>query len=581
MLELARRARDLQGLPRARPGRADGFFRRLAREGPRLPEWSGELYLELHRGTYTSQARTKRDNRRAELALREAELFAALDLAAGGRYPAKELDRAWKLVLLNQFHDVLPGSAVARVYAENRGHYAEVFRAAAGATGAALRSLAARMDTAGPGRPVLVTNALSWPRGGVVELDAPAGPVAVRAESGAELPVQRAGRKLLVGARQVPAMGAAVWHLVPGRPARVFNSLKASPRLLENDLVRVRFDALGQIASVWDKRERRELVPAGARANVLELFEDRPRNWDAWDLDFSFGEGRRELSALESARVVERGPVRAAVRLVRRFGKSRIEQDVRLAAEGPVIEFATRADWRESRKLLKAAFPLAVHAETAAYEIQFGAVERPTHRNTSWDRARFEVPAHRWADLSEPGYGAGLLNDSKYGYDCRGNLLRLSLLRAPETPDPAADRGRHEFVYALYPHAGDWRAALTVRAGLELNAPLRAVEVPRSGRGGLGPSASFLSVTAANVVVEAVKRAERSDDLAVRLYEAHGARARCRLRLALPVAGARETDLLERPGRVLAVERLGGAAELALEFRPFEIKTVALRLGRR
>jgi len=277
--------------------------------------------------------------------------------------------------------------------------------------------------------------------------------------------------------------------------------------------------------------------------------------------------------------VVERGPVRAAVRLVRRFGRSRLVQDVRLAAGSPVIEFATRVDWHENRKLLKAAFPLEVHAEQASYEIQFGAVERPTHRSTAWDRARFEVSAHRWADLSEPGYGAALLNDGKYGYDCRRNVLRLSLLRAPVDPDPGADRGRHQFSYALYPHRGDWREALAVRAGLELNVPLRADPVARTGRGALGGSASFFSVDCANVVIEALKRAEDSDDLVVRLYEAHGARAACRLRAALPVRLARETDLLEHGGRRLAVARREGAAELRLSFRPFEIKTVVLRLG--
>jgi alpha-mannosidase len=277
--------------------------------------------------------------------------------------------------------------------------------------------------------------------------------------------------------------------------------------------------------------------------------------------------------------VVERGPVRAAVRLSRRFGRSRLTQEVRLSAGSPVIEFATRVSWREDRKLLKAAFPMDVVAERASYEIQFGAIERPTARNTGWERAKFEVPAHRWADLSEPGFGASLLNNCKYGYDCRGNVLRLSLLRAPTNPDPGADRGEHEFTYALYPHSGDWREGLSVRAGLELNVPLRASPAARGG-GPLGSSASFFSLDAANVVIEAVKRAERSDAVVLRLYEAHGARCPARLRTALPVSSARETDLLEAGGRVLRVARREGSAEIALRFRPFEIKTLVLRLKR-
>jgi alpha-mannosidase len=579
MLEFARRARNLEGLPRTRVERADSFFKRLAREGDRLPEWRGELYLELHRGTFTSQANTKRNNRKAELALREAEIFASLGMAAGASYPLEKLDRAWKLVLLNHFHDVLPGSSINEVYRVNAEQYAEVFAATEAVTSSSLRSLAARMDTRGPGKPLLVSNALSWARGGVVEIEAPGESLSVRSESGEELPVQKSGKKLLVGARELPAMGAAVWRLLPGRPGRSYNPLKVNARLLENDLVRVRFDARGLISSVFDKRAGREMVPRGARANLLQLFEDRPRQWDAWDVDLGFEESRRDLTKLESARVLERGPVRAAVRFSRRFGNSRLVQDVRLAAGSAVIEFATRVNWRENQKLLKAAFPIDVVADKAAYEIQFGALERATTRNTSWERARFEVPAHRWADLSEPGFGASLLNDCKYGYDCREDVLRLSLLRAPTNPDPEADRGEHQFVYALYPHAGDWREAGTVRAGLELNVPLR-VSSARRGRGELGASCSFFSLDCQNVIVEAVKRAEDSDAVVLRLYEAHGARARARLRIALPVSGARQTDLLERGGKRLRVSRVAGAADIVLDFKPFEIKTVVLSLKR-
>jgi len=579
MLEFAVRAGDLEGLPRTRVERTDRFFKRLEREGERLPEWSGELYFELHRGTFTSQAVTKRNNRKAELALREAEVFSSLAMAAGAPYPAEKLDAAWKLVLLNHFHDILPGSSINQVYSDNLPQYAEVFATTDKAVSTGLGNLARRMDTRGAGRPVLVSNALSWARGGVVEIDAPEGAAAVRSESGSELPAQKSGGKLLVEARELPAMGAAVWHVVPGRAGRAFNPLKVNPRLLENDLVRVRFDARGLISSIVEKSTGREVLPRGRRANLLQLFEDRPRYWDAWDIDPDFEESCRELTALESARVFERGPVRAAIRFERKFGKSRLVQDVRLAANSPVVEFATRVSWHEDRKLLKVAFPVDVVADKATYEIQFGALERPTSRGSRLDRAKFEVPAHRWADLSEPGFGASLLNDCKYGYDCSGNVLRLSLLRAPIDPDPVADRGDHEFVYAFYPHAGDWRKASSVRAGLELNVPLRVSNAARD-RGELGSSCSFFSVDAANVVVEAVKRAEDSDAIVLRLYEAHGDRARARLKTALPVASARETDLLERGGKLVRLRRKAGTVGLDLVFEPFEIKTVVLRLRR-
>jgi alpha-mannosidase len=581
MIEFAGRCGDLQGLPRTRNARIDEFFKRLERESADLPEWTGELYYEEHRGTYTSQARTKLQNRKSELGLREAEILSSLAHAAGRRkYPEKDLDRAWKLVLLNHFHDILPGSSIKEVYEDSDRQYAEVLKTIDRLSGTGLQDLARRMDRSGPGRPMIIFNSLSWARAGIVELDAPAGPVAIESESGEELLLQRSGKKLLVAAREVPSMGATVWRMLKRRPRRAGNSLKVSTRLLENDLVRVRFAANGQLSSVFDKLAKRELLPHGTRANVLQLFEDRPTGADAWNIDHGTLEAPHEITALESARVVERGPVRAGIRFVRRFGASRIEQDVRLAAGSAGIEFATRVSWHESEKLLKAAFPLDVQAERLSCEIQFGAIERPTTRNTSWERAQFEVCAHKWADLSEPDFGASLLNDCKYGYDCAGNVLRITLLKSASNPDPTADRGEHEFSYALLPHAGTWREALTVRAGFELNVPLRVLPAHR-GRGQLGRSHSFFSIDAPGVVIEAVKRAEKSGAVVLRLYEAHGTRARAMLRTSLPVRAAGETDLMEEQPQRLRVGRRDGAVEIALSFRPFEIKTLVLDNGAR
>ncbi|MHC4915465.1 MAG: alpha-mannosidase [Planctomycetota bacterium] len=577
MIEFAARCGDLQGLPKTRACRVDEFFRMLERNSSDLPTWTGELYYEEHRGTYTSQAKTKLQNRKSELGLRESEILASLAHAAGAKYPEEKLDRAWKLTLLNHFHDILPGSSIKEVYEDSDRQYAEVLATTEKITGAGLRSLAARLDRSGPGRPLVVFNPLGWARGGVVEIDAPKGPVAVESESGEELPVQRVGKRLLVAARELPSMGAAVWRAFKRRPRRRGGTLKVSTRLLENDLVRVRLDARGLLSSVFDKRSGRELLPRGERANVLQLFEDRPTGADAWNIDHGTLECAEEITALESARVVERGPVRVAVRLVRRFGKSRVEQDLRLAAGSAAVEFATRVSWRESEKLLKAAFPLDVHSERFSSEIQFGAVERPTTRNTSWERAKFEVCAHRWTDLSEPDFGASLLNDCKYGCDCDGNVLRITLLKAASNPDPTADRGEHEFAYALLPHAGTWREALTVRAGLEMNVPTRTLFAPR-GRGGLDRSHSFFSVDAGNVIIETVKRAERSDALTVRLYEAHGSRARVVLRTSLPVRSFAETDLMEENPKRLRFRREGGGVEVQLSFGPFEIKTLVLAL---
>jgi alpha-mannosidase len=576
MLEFAQRTRDLEGLPRTRMERCDTFFKRLAsEEGQRLPEWAGELYLELHRGTFTSQARTKRDNRKAELALREAEFFATLAMTGGKKYPRASLDAAWKLVLLNHFHDILPGSSIAEVYAENLLQYQEVFQRSKKIINDGISHLARRLDTRGVGQALVVSNVLNWPRGGVVEIAAPSGPCSVRGPSGNLLASQRCGRKLLVKAQQIPAMGAAVWHMGSKAATQCFNPLKANERLLENDLLRVRFDARGLISSIYEKTCKREVLPAGQRGNLLQLFDDRPRQWDAWDIDQDFEESCRDLTELVSVKVIERGPVRAALRFTREFGHSRLVQDVRLSAGSALLEFVTRVSWREDQKLLKVAFPVDVLTDRATYEIQFGVIERSVHRGGRRESAAFEVPAHRWADLSEPDFGMSLLNDCKYGYDCRGNLLRLSLLRSSIAPDPQADRGEQQFTYAIYPHAGDWRQALSVQAGLELNLPLR-IEKTCSNSGKLGSSFSFLWFDAPNVIVEAVKAAENSDQVTLRMYESQGRRASGKLQVAMSVMTVLETNLLEQQGRVLPVKTADGHSLIDLEFAPFEIKTLLL-----
>ncbi len=545
MLETARAVADVEGLPRLTMDSPRAFFAAVEEELEDPPVWVGELYLEMHRGTYTTQAATKAGNRRGELALREAELWSAL--AARAPYPAAELDAAWKTLLLHQFHDIIPGSSIHWVYQDTERDHAAVIAFGERAARQALESVAAEASTEGMAEPVLLANSLGWRRTGVIE--GPAGPITV----------------------DLPACGYSVVDLAD-RPEPAA-SVHADPHGLENDAVRIAWDDQGSLSSIWDKGAGREVL-AGP-GNRFHLHPDHPNNYDAWDIDRFAFDTVTEIDGLVSMEVVEDGPLRAAVRTVRRFSESTITQVISLSNAGLRIDFATEVDWHESHRLLKVAFPVAVRSQRATYEVQFGHVERPTHANTSWDEARFEVCAHRWADLSEPGYGVALLNTAKYGYDIRGHVMRLSLLRAPGWPDPQADRGRHRFTYSLLPHQGDLRDAGVIEAGYELNVAVQCVRVAPGQAGPRPTSASFLSVDTPHVVLETVKQADDGDGLIVRGYEAWGRRGRARVACAADLRGAEAVDLLERSLGPVAWDACG----VDLEVRPFELFTLRLDVG--
>jgi alpha-mannosidase len=569
MLESARRLADIDGVPRLTMEGARQFFTEAEADLHDPPVWVGELYLEYHRGTYTSQAATKLGNRRAEFELREVELWSSL--APGDHYPRRELEPLWKLLLLHQFHDIIPGSGIHWVYQDTSRDHALIRTEAARLADDALGRHVDGIDTAGRHHPVVVFNSLSHQRQELITLDAPPEVTAVIGASGVAQPVQRdeAGRAVFEVA--VPPCGYQVYDLVTADPS-LPGAVTGDARSLENDHLHIEVDDRGLLSSVFDKSARRQVLAPGATGNRFQLHPDYPNFYDAWDIDrFAFDQVV-DLDEVESVDLVERGPLRAGIRVVRRFGDSRITQVVRLAVGSRWVDFDTEVEWHETNRLLKVAFPVDVRSQRATYEIQYGHVERPTHANTSWDVARFEVCAHKWADLSEPGYGVALLNDCKYGYDIAGNVIRLSLLRAPTWPDPVADRGHHRFRYRLLPHAGDLRPAGVVDAGYDLNVPLRAVRSsPHVGiRGSRG---SMLSVDAANVVVEVVKRCdEDARALIVRLYEAWGRRGPVTVRAPWTVGRATVTDLLEREIAATAAD----GATVTLAMAPFEIVTLKL-----
>jgi alpha-mannosidase len=344
--------------------------------------------------------------------------------------------------------------------------------------------------------------------------------------------------------------------------------------VLENELLRVTWDADGLLRSVYDKEHEREVLAPGRRANLFQLHDDNPQDYDAWNVDIEYLDSWVDLVDAPTIAVVESGPQRGAVRFERAFGSSEIVQTMRLATGSRRLEFVTEVDWHERHKFLKVAFPVDVHASRATYEIQFGHLERPTHANTSWDVARFEVCAHRWADLSEPGYGVAILNDCKYGHDVRGNVMRLSLLRSPAWPDPESDQGRHRFSYALFPHAGDLREAGVVTEAEAFNLPL---DVVPAGRGGTQPDTqSVVRADRPNVTIEAVKQADAGEALIVRVSEAWGARGRVELSTMRPIVSAERVDLLERSRGPVACHD----GTVVLDLRPFELVTLQLVLTR-
>jgi alpha-mannosidase len=383
--------------------------------------------------------------------------------------------------------------------------------------------------------------------------------------------VQRDEQGRVMFSATVPACGYETYDLLSGEASET-RRVTGDDRSLENEHLRIEFDDQGLLTSIFDKSAHRQVLAPGQRGNRLQLHPDYPNFYDAWDIDRFAFDRWDDLDMVESIELVERGPLRAGVRVIRQFGDSRLTQVVRLMAGSPFIDFDTEVDWHESNRLLKVAFPVDVRSLRATYEIQYGHVERPTHANTSWDLARFEVCAHKWADLSEPGYGVALLNDCKYGYDIADGVIRLSLLRAPTWPDPVADRGHHRFTYRLFPHAGDLRQAGVIDSGYDLNVPLRAVmATPHHGES--ESSASMLSVDSDNVVIEVVKKADDdSGALLVRIFEAWGQRGTVTLRAPWIIRRATVTDLLERH----VADASTSGDEVTLTMAPFQIVTVKM-----
>ncbi|WP_029422807.1 alpha-mannosidase [Alicyclobacillus macrosporangiidus] len=576
MLEMRRRLDLMPGLPRVRVGRADEFFaglhQRVADTDQYVHTWDGELYLEYHRGTYTSQAYNKRMNRKLELLYRETEWMAAVQSLLGGdwaAYPQQALAEAWTILLRNQFHDIIPGSSIREVYEDSRAEYQQAQELASRAWREAAGTL---LNDDPAAAAYTVFNSSPWVRTDLVAI-----PVQPETEegrwvdhAGRELTSQRSGGMWWVKVPELPPAGFAVVRFHAGAAASPAPAqFEPTESGIRTPHYEIEWNERGQLTRLFDRTAGREVLAPGERGNVLQVFEDKPIEYDAWNIEVFYQEKMREVEDLTAVEVMEVGPLRAVVRFEWQYMNSRIRQDMVVYAHSRRIDFQTEVDWHERQQLLKVAFPVDVRATEATYDIQFGNVKRPTHWNTSWDLARFESVGHQWVDLSERGYGVSLLNDCKYGHDVKDHTIRLSLIKSAIHPDPEADQGRHEFTYALLPHAGDWCEGGTVPEAWYLNNPLTHVK----GRP-VVDRFSLFSVSAANVMIDAVKKAEDGDLVVLRVHEFAGARTTVSIRSDLTVRSWQECNLMEEP---VGERQTGG--ELTFTLRPYEIKTFLVDLA--
>jgi alpha-mannosidase len=561
-----------------------------------LPVWNDELYFEYHRGVFTTQSNHKRNMRQSEEQLLNAEKYSSIAWLFGMPYPHDRLNEAWQKTLFNQFHDLAAGSGIGVIYKDAQHDYDVIRWTSKEATSNALKKISAEVDTGSSvgGVPVMVINPLAWSRTDLatVEVQMPAAlktGLAVLDAQGKSLPFQLISTdsstnayRLLVEAKDIPSFGYEVLHVVPGGDAPGGNSastdLIATGLTLENSQLRVTVDPqTGCITSLYNKAANFESIAAGGCGNQLQTFKDTPKKYDAWNIDADFDNQVTTLDKADSVELIEKGPVRATIRIARTWQNSKFVQEISLYAGLDRVDISNSIDWHETHVLLKAAFPLAASGPEATYEIPYGSIERPTTRNNSWEKAQFEVPALRWADLGDGTHGFSLINESKYGYDAKGNVLRLSLLRSTTWPDPEADRGHHRFSYSLYPHSGDWKQALTMRRGYEFNYTLSAVQV-EPHEGSLPAEHSFVGVAEGNVILTALKKTEDGDALLLRFYEWAGKNANVPITLPEGATAASLTDLMEKPtGETLPVAN----HQITVPVRPYEIVTVRVEFARR
>lgn len=547
-IELGHRMANLENAPRVVFDKAKNFFHRLDHSRDDLETWVGELYFELHRGTLTTHALVKKQNRKLENKLRVVELL--WSCLPSDQYPSESLDQVWKKLLINQFHDIIPGSSIQMVYETTHKEYEEIHQICDTFISKAGQALFNPDDNT-----FVLANTLSYPWQGAIHVPESFQGYAILDENDQSIPLQRQSDSLIAMVNLPPLSFSSFRR---GKNTTL-DSDTGNDFFLENDQVRYEFDEQGQLVAAFDKEVEKDILKGPG--NVFSLYEDRPNDWDAWDIDFFYRDALLETSVAHEAQFGSNGPIRQELHFKYTIGNSRIEQTVSLQTKGKRLDFSTRVDWQEKHRMLRVHFPVNVVTDQASFDIQYGYVKRNTHRNTSWDRAKFEVVGHKYADLSDHDYGVALLNDCKYGYMVHDNLLDLNLLRSPNNPDPDADMGRHDFVYSLFPHQHDLIRSNVMSEAVCLN------QQPTLFRNCRSDVQMPVQIEGDGLELSVLKKAEKSEDWIIRIVETHGRHSQGSL-YAQGVLVA--CDLMEW-------ETLGDSVPLNgsidLELKPFEIRT--------
>jgi alpha-mannosidase len=572
MLESAERLKyGIPGIPRIKQEFERDFFDRTYNKIaglPQMPTWNGELYFEYHRGTLTSMAKNKKFNRKNELLYTQLETASCMAGEQEYTYPQEAIEKGWDVLLQNQFHDILPGTCIEQVYDQTDREYDEIEKTGEYELRRAACAAARHVDT--ENNSIVVVNTQGYNRNDVVEVKGleDRSIAYITDEQGTCYDVQKteAGEYIFF-AENIPSMGVKAYKYVPGKGTEQKKS--SWDGSFENDYLKVKFNDQMEIVSLFEKSTEKELIMEGERGNRLLTYEDRPMNWDNWDIDVYYKRKSYEKDWCSKPEIVEDGPVRLVLEYRFGFQESVICQRVILYRNMPRIDFATKADWREHHVLLRVDFPVDINTTRAAYEIQFGNVERETTCNNSWDSAKFETCGHKWADMSENNCGISLMNDCKYGYGIKNGHMSLTLIKSGTYPNKNADIGKHEFIYSIYPHAGRWQDAETVEQAYNLNVPL--VSVLQDKNKAVSPlnNNSFLSCNKDNCFIEVVKKSEDGNGLIVRMYENKNSQVKAKLTAGRPLKEAYECNLLEENENKLNVD------ECAFEciFKPYEIKT--------
>lgn len=569
MLELRRRIDKMPGLPTLETGKASDYFKglqeKVANTDQYVHTWDGELYLEYHRGTYTSQAYNKKMNRFLENYYRKVEWLTALEALDKGHIEEAKQDTltdGWKIILTHQFHDIIPGSSIHEVYEDSRVNYEEAKKIAEEVETSALNHLLHKDS-----KKWTIINSTNWERSEEAFVAHTEEGYFVD-EEGNMLQSQKTHKGSLVYVDKIPPMGWKTISLVEKtcdevEPNQVFTF---TDRVIETPYYKAVLNESGHIISLQDKEEGRQVLREGECANVIQMFEDKPLAHEAWDIDIFYQEKMREVTDLTRMEVIEVGPLQMVIRLEWKYMNTTIKQDMVFYKEDKRIDFKTWVDFRERKQLMKVAFPVDIRSTYATYDVQYGNVQRPTHWNTSWDWARFETVAHKWVDLSERNYGVSLMNDCKYGHDIKDHTIRLTLLKSATHPDTEQDQGEHEFTYSLLPHAKSWVEADTEKRAYFLNNPLQVVEGKANEQ-----VYSFLSCDNNFIEVDAIKRSEDGKALVIRAHEYTGGKQEAIFDLAMPVKAWQEADLMERAeGEKYTNE------PIKLTFGPYEIKTLRI-----